>query len=139
MNQVFPYEHPNFMYLSKCWHGVMIELSLRCHEGRVDKFVDRELDVSLYCLERMRHESALASKLVTELRDVRLKEVNLRLTFPAHRSDQMIHASGVVRGVPSEYRVIFLSVFVGVDVLAEGRVQEVSGDAVDWCISGSRM
>ena len=139
MNQVFPDEHSFYMYLSNCWHGVVIELSLCRHEGRVDKLVDRKPDVSLYRLDRVCHKSAFATELIAELRDVRLKEVELRLEFAAHSSNHMIHTPGVVGGVPGRCRGISLGVYVGVNILVEKRVQEVSGHAIDWCISGSRM
>ena len=127
------------MYLSNCWHGVMIKLSLRRHKCRVNQLIDLEVDVSFYCLRSVCHEPALASKLIAKLRDVRLKQVYLRLELSAYRSDHMIYAAGVVGGVSDRCRGISLNDCVGLGVLAEERVQEIEGHAIDWRISGSRM
>ena len=117
----------------------MIKLSLRRHQGRVDQLIDLEVDVSLYCLRSVRHEPALASELVAELRDVRLKQVYPWLKFSAHGCDHMIHAARVVGGVADSSHWIFLSIFVSVAVFADERVQELTRHAVDRCTSGSRM
>ena len=100
----------------------MIKLSLRRHKGRVNQLIDLEVDVSLYCLKSGRHEPALASELVAELRDVRLKQVYLRLEFAVHRCDHMIHAAGVVGGVPDSCHWVFSSIIVSVNVFADERV-----------------
>ena len=127
------------MYLSDCWHGVMIKLSLRRHKGRVNQLIDLDVDVSLYCLRSACYETAFASKLVAELCDVRLKQVYLRAECSAYRSDHMIYATGVVGRVSDRCHGVSLNDCVGFGVLAEHRVQEIEGHAIDWRISGSRM
>ena len=61
------------------------------------------------------------------------------MKFPAYGSNQMVHAPGVVRGVPDGCRRVSSSVFISVSVFAEKRVQEVQWHAVDWGVSRSRM
>ena len=51
----------------------------------------------------------------------------------------MVHAPGVVRGVPDGCRRVSSSVFISVSVFAEKRVQEVHWHVVDWGVSWSRM
>ena len=127
------------MCLSDGWHGVMIELSLRRRQGRVNLLIDRELYVTLYRSERMCHKPALTTELVAELRDIGLKEVDRRLTISPRGSNHMIYAAGVIGGVADRCRGISLIDCVGLGVLAEERVQEIAGHAIDWRISGSRM
>ena len=67
----------------------------------MDEFVDRECDVPIYRLDRMRHKPAFATELSAERVDVRLKKIDLRLKFSAYSGNQVIHASGVIRGVPA--------------------------------------
>ena len=101
VNEVFPNEHPFLMYLPNARNEVVVELFLRGRENSLVDLFDREVDVSLYRLDRMRHEPAFATKLIAHCCDVGLKKVNLRWELSAYSSNQMIYTPGVVGGVPA--------------------------------------
>ena len=72
VNEVLPNEHLFPMYLSNSRNKVKEPTRLfpRGREDRLVELFDREVDVSFYRLDRVRHEPAFATKLIAHRRDV---------------------------------------------------------------------